>query len=78
MGLLLHVSSGCKEVGDGGDSASDGPSVASAELGARKKSDGHHSGNDVCTGEEGMATCLAEFDVLRFRNSFLKVRSIQQ
>ena len=78
MGLLLHVSSGCKEVGDGGDSASDGSSVASADSGARRKSDGHHSGSDVYTGEEGMATSLAEFDVLRFRNSFLKVRSIQQ
>ena len=69
--------SGCKEVGDGGDSTSDGPSVASAESGTRRRSDGHHSGSDVCTGEEGMTTSLAEFDVLRLRNSFLKVRSIQ-
>lgn len=61
------------EVGDGGDSTSDGSNV---ESGGRRRSDGHHSGSDVCAGEEGMAPSLAEFDVLRFRNSFLKVRSI--
>ena len=71
LALLLHDYH--SEVGDGGDSTSDGSSV---ESGGRKRSDAHHSGSDVCAGEEGMAPSLAEFDVLRFRNSFLKVRSI--